>query len=122
MAGRFVVGLGETALRVEGLWTGGAGDAVSRLSVDDLFMDEYGFFCARRLPFGSGASPPAFCICLAAAAGFGEAAAAYAVNGFLNMLFAFCGACLGVDWALFCRDMLTPPFCVNGLGFRLQGW
>lgn len=54
-------GLGDTARRFDGALDG-AGDAVSRLSVDDLFMDEYGLCCARRLPFGLGAMPPAFSI------------------------------------------------------------
>lgn len=39
--GRAELGRGDTALRFEGPLAG-AGDAVSRLSVDDLFMDEYG--------------------------------------------------------------------------------
>jgi len=58
--------------------------------VDDLFIDEYGL-CVRRLPFiFDDTVPPVFCcISLAAAAGFGDPAAAYAVKGFLNMLLLF---------------------------------
>jgi hypothetical protein len=55
------VGRGDTARRFEGALDG-AGDAVSRLSVDDLFMEEYGLCCTRRLPFGLDAIPPAFSI------------------------------------------------------------
>jgi predicted membrane chloride channel (bestrophin family) len=39
--------------------------------------------------------PPARSLSRAAAAGFGAPAAAYAVKGFLKVLFAFCGAGLG---------------------------
>jgi hypothetical protein len=113
MACFLTVGLGDTARKLEG-------DGVSRLSVDDLFMDEYGL-CVLMLPLGFGDSPPAFCISLAAAAGFGAPAAAYAVNGFLNMVLLFCGVGFGVCCALFCRDMVPPPLCVKGLVFRPHG-
>ena len=111
-------GRGDTARRLDGLLVAGVGDGVSRLSVDDLFIDEYGVF-ALMLPLGDD-SPPALNRSRAAAAGFGELAAAYAVKGFLNMLLDFCGVCFGCSCALFCLDMLpVPPM---GLAFRLQGW
>lgn len=114
------MGLGDTARRFEGAFGVGAGEAVSRLSVDDLFIDAYGLVC-RRLPFGFGDNPPAFCISRAAAAGFGAPAAAYAVKGFLNV-FAFCGVCL-TACPLFCLDTLPEPFCcVMGLPLRFHGW
>jgi hypothetical protein len=64
---RRVEGRGDARLSVEDL---------SRLSVDDLFMEEYGLCCTRRLPLGLAAKPPAFSIWRAAAAGLGAAAAA----------------------------------------------
>lgn len=76
MGGRFEGGRGETARRFEGALAAGAGDGVSRLSVDDLFIDEYGVFWALRLPFGDDTPPDAFSLSRAAAAGFGDAAAA----------------------------------------------
>jgi hypothetical protein len=70
-------GLGDTARRFETAFGAGAGDAVSRLSVDDLFIDEYGLCVARRLPFTLDETPPiCFSISRAAAAGFGGFAAA----------------------------------------------
>lgn len=61
-----VAGRGDTARKLEARLDG-SGDArlsvedLSRLSVDDLFMEEYGLCCTRRLPLGL-AKPPAFSI------------------------------------------------------------
>lgn len=110
-------GRGETARRLEGALLAGAGDGVSRLSVDDRFIDEYGVFCALRLPLGDATPPVAFSLSRAAAAGFGEAAAAYAVKGFRNVLLVFCGVCLACSSALPCRDTMLDP-----LPLRLHGW
>jgi hypothetical protein len=67
-------GRGEIARRFDGP-RAGAGDGVSRLSVDDLFIDEKGVCVFFRLPLGDP-TPPAFSLSRAAAAGFGAAAAA----------------------------------------------
>ena len=112
MGVRFDGGRGETARKFEG--ARGAGDGVSRLSVDDLFMDENGVFCAFKLPLGEDTPLVALSLSRAAAAGFGEAADAYAVNGFRKVLLAFCGVCFG---ALSCRDTMLPPLPV-----RAHGW
>jgi hypothetical protein len=72
---RFVGGRGDTARRFEGALAAGAGDGVSRLSVDDLFIDEKGVF-VLTLPLGEDMPPVAFNLSRAAAAGFGEAAEA----------------------------------------------
>lgn len=100
----------------------GSGDGTV-FSSDDRFIEEYGL-CFEKLPLGFGDRPPAFCwTSLAAAAGFGEPAAAYAVNGLRNILFVFCG--VGLVAPEFDPDVLDmlPPFCiVNGLAFRLPGW
>jgi hypothetical protein len=73
MGGR-VGGRGDTARKFDGALAAGAGDADSRLSVDDLFIDEKGVF-SFLLPLGD-ARPPAFNLSRAAAAGFGDRAAA----------------------------------------------
>lgn len=70
VAGRFVAGRGDTARRLEGALEG-AGDALSRLSVESRFIDEKGF-----VVFTVGACPPARSLSRAAAAGFGAPAAA----------------------------------------------
>jgi hypothetical protein len=69
-----VGGRGDTARKFDGALAAGAGDADSRLSVDDLFIDEKGVF-SFLLPLGD-ARPPAFNLSRAAAAGFGDCAAA----------------------------------------------
>jgi hypothetical protein len=75
MGVRFGGGRGEIARRFDGPLAG-AGDGVSRLSVDDLFIDEKGACVfVLRLPLGDP-TPPAFNLSRAAAAGFGAAAAA----------------------------------------------
>jgi hypothetical protein len=116
MGVRFDGGRGETARRFDGALLAGAGDGVSRLSVDDLFIDENGVFCAFRLPLGED-TPLAFSLSRAAAAGFGDAADAYAVNGLRKVLLAFCGVCLASSIALFCLEAMLPP-----LPWRAHGW
>jgi hypothetical protein len=118
-AGRADEGLGEMARTFVGALDG-PGDAVSRLSVDDRFMDENGLCDDLRLPLWLGDRPPAFCIKRFAASGFGELAAAYDPNGFLNLLLAFCGICVAC-WALFCLDMFPSPGA-SGLTLRFHGW
>jgi hypothetical protein len=70
-----VGGRGDTARKFDGALVAGAGDGESRLSVDDLFIDEKGVFSFLRLPLGD-APPPAFSLSRAAAAGFGDPAPA----------------------------------------------
>jgi hypothetical protein len=119
MGGRIEGGRGETARRFDGP-RAGAGDGVSRLSVDERFMDEYGLCVALRLPLGEDRPPAALSRSRAAAAGLGEAADAYAVNGFRKMLFDFCCTAFTGSCALFCRD--TPPAPFIGLALRFHGW
>lgn len=71
VAGRFVAGRGDTARRLEGVLDTRAGDALSRLSVESLFIEENGF-----VVFTVGVEPPARNLSRAAAAGFGAPAAA----------------------------------------------
>lgn len=71
VAGRFVAGRGDTARRFEGARDAGAGDALSRLSVESRFMDEKGF-----VVFAACGVAPARSRSRAAAAGFGAPAAA----------------------------------------------
>jgi hypothetical protein len=72
---RFGGGRGDTARKFEGALAAGAGDGVSRLSVDDLFMDEKGVF-VLTLPMGEDMPLVCFRRSRAAAAGFGDAAEA----------------------------------------------
>jgi hypothetical protein len=74
MGGR-VGGRGDTARKFDGPLDAGAGNADSRLSVDDRFIDEKGVFSFLRLPLGD-APPPAFSLSRAAAAGLGDPAPA----------------------------------------------
>lgn len=68
-------GRGDTARRLDGPLAGGAaGGGLSRLSTDDLFMDEYGDF-VLTVPLVA-LMPPARSRSRAAAAGFGAPAAA----------------------------------------------
>lgn len=71
VAGRFVAGRGDTARRLEGPRAAGAGDALSRLSVESLFIDENGF-----VVFAACGVAPCRSLSRAAAAGFGAPAAA----------------------------------------------
>ena len=67
-------GRGDTARKFDPDRVAGPGEGVSRLSVDDLFIDENGL-CVFTLPFGE-LRPLAFNRSRAAAAGFGAPAAA----------------------------------------------
>lgn len=71
VAGRFVAGRGDTAHRLEGPRETGAGDALSRLSVESRFMDEKGF-----VVFAACGAAPCRSLSRAAAAGFGAPAPA----------------------------------------------
>lgn len=71
VAGRFVAGRGDTARRWEGPRAAGAGDALSRLSIESLFIDENGF-----VVFAACGVAPCRSLSRAAAAGFGAPAAA----------------------------------------------
>lgn len=71
VAGRFVAGRGDTARKLEGPLEAGAGDALSGLSVESLFMDENGF-----VVFAAWGVAPCRSLSRAAAAGFGAPAAA----------------------------------------------
>lgn len=70
VAGRLVAGRGDTARRFEGALFG-AGEALSRLSVESRFMDEKGL-----VVFAAWGVAPWRSLSRAAAAGFGAPAAA----------------------------------------------
>jgi hypothetical protein len=69
-------GRGGIARTFAGALPAGAGDGVSRLSVDDRFIEAYGFCCVLILPWGDDMPPDALSLSRAAAAGFGAPAAA----------------------------------------------